>query len=137
MPAPRQEAATAAWQRLNALLGLPLLQGTNLWDDAGSEAAARLRLPLESKTSYQSSYRAYAGPAIRLLGARLYSIVMYADSGRVAQFSIVFANKGDIEGLSVGGDRTGSREEARTRKKALQSYQDKIRADARAIEYTH
>lgn len=136
MPAAPQGAATAAWQRLNALLGLPLLQDTNLWDDAGHEVAARLHLPLESRTSYQTSYRAYAGPAVRLMGARPYSIAMYADNGRVAQFSIVFANKGDIEGLSVGGDRTGSREEARTRRKALQSYQDKIRADARTIAHT-
>lgn len=129
-------AATSTWQRLNALLGMPLLQDTNLWDDAAADVAARLHLPLESKTSYQTSYRAYAGPSARLLGARPYSIVLYGDTGGVAQLSLVFANKGDIEGLSVGGDRDSSRADERTRKKALKTYQDKIRADARTIEDT-
>lgn len=129
-------AATGAWQRLNALLGMPLLQDTNLWDDTAADVAQRLYLPLESHTSYQTSYRAYTGPQVRILGARPYSVAMYADGGRVAQFSMVFANKGDIEGLSVGGDRTSSRADERTRKKALQTYQDKIRTDARTIEHT-
>ncbi len=129
-------ASTSAWQRLNLLLGIPLLQDTNLWDDTDAETAARLRLPPESQTSFQTSYRGYPGADARIMGARPYSIVLYGENGRAAQLSIVFANKGDIEGLSVGGDRTASRADARTRKKALQSYQDKIRADAAAIEAT-
>ncbi len=127
-------AATTGWQRLNALLGAALFCDTNLWDDADAAVAERLGLPRESRTSTQSSYRAYPAGDARLFGARPYSAALYGVSGKVAYLSLVFANKGDIEGLSVGGDRTSSRADARTRATALKTYQRTIRADATTIE---
>ncbi|MCX7005278.1 MAG: hypothetical protein NTV22_18685 [bacterium] len=129
-------AATSGWQRLNALFGAPLFQDTILWNDADAAAAERLGLALESRTAQQASFRAYPDATARLLGARPYSVALYGTSGQVAYLSIMFANKGDVEGLSVGGDRDASRADARLRKKALQTYQDKIRADATTIEAT-
>jgi len=129
-------AATSGWQRLNALFGAPLFQDTVLWNDADAAAANRLGLALESRTAQQASFRAYPAATARLLGARPYSVALYGASGQVAYLSIMFANKGDVEGLSVGGDRDASRADARLRKKALQTYQDKIRDDATTIEAT-
>jgi len=126
-------ASTSGWQRLNALFGAALFQDTNLWNDADAAVANRLALPLESRTAQQASFRAYPDAGARLLGARPYSCALYGASGQVAYLSIMFANKGDVEGLSVGGDRDASRADARVRKKALQTYQDKIRADATTI----
>lgn len=128
--------ATSGWQRLNALLGVALFADTNLWDDADAAVAERLGLPQESRTSLHASFRAYPDANARILGARPYSCALYGASGTVAYLSMVFANKGDIEGLSVGGDRTASRAARHVRKKALQTYQDKIRGDAATIQRT-
>jgi hypothetical protein len=135
---PARAAATAsttsAWQRLNNLIGIALFSDTNLWDDTDAVTAKRLGLPQESRTSQQASFRVYPDATARLLGARPYSVALYGASGTVAYLSIVFANKGDIEGLSVGGDRTSTRADTRTRAAALKTYQSKIRADAKTIE---
>jgi len=99
------QAAAFDPQTINQVLGVPLFADTCLWNDDADTVAARLRLPPESRTSYQSSYRAYPDAAARILGARPYSVVLYGDTGIISSVSIVFANKGDVEGLSSGGDR--------------------------------
>jgi hypothetical protein len=124
------------WIRLNRLFGITIWQDYYLWDDAAGAGARRMQLPEESRTSSQSSFRSYPGSQTSVLGTRPYSIALYGKSGFVSRISIVFANKGDIEGLAPGtsiGERKVSRQ---TRKKAFKNYKRWIREDARHIEKT-
>ncbi len=81
---------------LNQAFGSPLWQDENLWDDEDAAVAERLQWPEESRTTQASSFRRYAGPEVRLVGARPYSLALYGKDGRVEQISMVFANKGDV-----------------------------------------
>lgn len=47
--------------------------------------AEKLRLPVESETPYQASYRSYPGLGIRVLGANPKSIGLLADQDRPEQ----------------------------------------------------
>lgn len=85
------------FQIINELLGIPLLQDNNLWDDAPSEVAQRLEWPLESQTDAQSSFRYYPPAAYRILESRPYSSVIYGADDQASLISIVFANKGDFK----------------------------------------
>lgn len=82
-------------KKLNDAIGHVLFADSNLWDDEPQKAATRLKLPKESQTKEQSSYRAYPKNDFRFLGARPYSIVLYGNTNQVSSISIVFANKGD------------------------------------------
>jgi len=124
------------WIRLNTLFGADIWQDFTLWDDPASDVASRMNLSEESRTAAQSSFRAYPGKQAKLLGTRPYSIALYAQSGSVSYISIVFANKGDVEGLATGtgiGERKTSRD---TRKAALKNYKRWIKNDASHIEET-
>jgi len=102
---------------LNATFGASFWADDNLWDDVDSEAAQRLGWRPESRTQEDSSFREYAGPNARILGARPFSLALYGRNGRVEQISMVFANKGDIGGDFVAGD----------------AYKKQIAADAKEI----
>ena len=103
-------------EALNALVGAPLFGETVLWESPAAEVAGKLNLPQESVTKTQSSYRAYPGKDVRLFGARPYSVALYAENGKPSQFSMVFANKGDLFGAAGSGemhfDRNAPPEEA-------------------------
>jgi hypothetical protein len=81
---------------INELLGIPLLQDNNLWDDAPNEVAERLNWRLESQTATQSSYRYYPPADFRILETRPYACALYGENDQAKRLSIVFANKGDF-----------------------------------------
>lgn len=85
-----------AYLALNKRLGIDLFADSQLWDDATTAVAARLKWPKESQTDSQSSYRKYPAAYANILGARPYSAVLYGQAGHPQLISIVFANKGDF-----------------------------------------
>ena len=96
--APASEVTGAALNdAAGALFWLPAQEGatSGLWDESANAVAQRLKLPKESKTSTQSSYRLYPKPDFRLFGTRPYSVALYAKGDKATEFSIVFANGGD------------------------------------------
>jgi len=106
---------------INAAFGIPVWADDNLWDDADEQVASRLKLPQESRTSTDSSYRVYAGPQSRVLGARPFSVAFYGRDGKADRFSMVFANKGDLAG-----------EDPKTHRPS-DEYKKQITADAKTI----
>ena len=85
------------WEKLNELFGVEIWQDSNLWDDIDSEVATRLRIPPESRTKTQSSFRSYPKKRTAILGSRPFCFSLYGKSGKPSMISIVFANKGDVE----------------------------------------
>jgi hypothetical protein len=85
-------------KQLNDAFQAPIFATTNLWTEDVATVASRLQWPQESKTPTDSSYRKYAlGESnVSILGARAYSMALYARNGRPTYISIVFANKGDF-----------------------------------------
>ena len=75
--------------------GAPLLPSAGWENTSAKEWASLLKLPPESKTKYQSSYRAYVEQGTELLGARPKSISLIATDDQPDQLTIMFANKGD------------------------------------------
>lgn len=123
--------AEPTFGEFNAACGAPLFADENLWDDDVDSLVQRLKLPQESLTSNQSSYRLYPPPDALFLGARPFSISLLADDGKPSLVSLVFANKGDsVAGLAAGqGNRLVdvNRAELRGNRKAIE-------ADAKTIE---
>ncbi|MDR2462672.1 MAG: hypothetical protein LBD30_02700 [Verrucomicrobiales bacterium] len=113
--------------KLNQTFGLELFADGELWQDDAAAVAKRLHWPRESLTDTQSSYRLYADSDARVLGARPYSLVMYARDGKPDSLSMVFANKGDFEGVDKKGDD-------KKRAAAIRDFKDAVKADARTIE---
>jgi len=73
------------------------------WEGTSAKQwAAKLHLPVESETPFQSSYRSYPRSEFRVLGAQPRSIALLASEERPDQLNLVFANKGD----SAGNGRT-------------------------------
>ncbi len=106
-PAPAVAASVTSevsLDKVNELLGHPLFADGNLWENDPAAVAKRLKWPEESKTTYSSSYRKYAGKDDRLAGARPYSLALYGEDGKVTNVSIVFANKGDYFGAAGRGE---------------------------------
>lgn len=84
-------------QTINALLGIPLLQDNNLFDDTVESVAERLGWALESKTENQSSFRHYPTGNYAILGTHAYTCALHGKNRKAAQLNIIFANKGDFE----------------------------------------
>ncbi len=103
---------------LNEVFGVPVWADENLWDDADADVARRLGWPLESRTSTDASFRLYPGAGASLLGARPHSLALYGRAGAASRVSMVFANKGDVDGSKEMGS----------------DYRKQITADARTIE---
>ena len=119
--AKNKNSKKAGWKILNELFGAPIRSDFNLWDDPESNVAQRLEIPKESRTSYQVIYRAYTGGKKEVFGEPCYSFALFGNSANITSVSIIFANKGDLEGLAhdVSNDNTVQQE-------ALSSYQSKI-----------
>lgn len=92
-------------EELNALVGAPIFGETVLWESDAEAVAAKLSLRSESKTKNQSSFRSYPKEDYRLFGARPYSVALYAENGKPVQFSMVYANKGDLFGAAGSGEQ--------------------------------
>jgi hypothetical protein len=110
---------------LNEAFGVQVFADESLWDDSAEDLAERLKWPQESRTSTDSSYRQYAGPDERFLGCRPYSLALYAEEGKPASLSMIFANKGDAVDYNPGkARRAGS--EIRDYKRAIQEDKKKL-----------
>lgn len=123
--------AGPAFEDINKACGAPLLADADLWDDDAGAVARRLKLPEESRTSDQSSFRLYPPPEARFFGARPYSHALLAEKGLPAGMSLVFANKGDSVGPAAG---TLPNREAYGRRGDLRENRKAIKADAETLE---
>ncbi|MBB5034964.1 hypothetical protein [Prosthecobacter vanneervenii] len=92
-PGPNDKLEPAA---INEAAGQPLFSDTPLWATSAEELAEKLQIPPESKTKTTSSFRSYTEKDYKLFGAHPYSVAMYAENGKIAAFSLVYANKGDL-----------------------------------------
>jgi hypothetical protein len=95
--ADRASKEQSEFERINELLGIPLLVDNLLWDDTPDEVAQRLDWPAQSKTKTLSSYRIYPPAAYQILGTHPYSAAIYGVEGQANRISLVFANKGDFK----------------------------------------
>ena len=78
---------------------LSRLKPPNGWQETSAKLWAEiLRLPVESETAYQSSFRAYPRSEVRVLGAHPQSVALLATEDRPDQLTLIFANKGDSAG---------------------------------------
>lgn len=116
---------------LNALVGAPIFGETVLWESDAEAVAKKLELRSESKTKTQSSFRSYPRAEYRLFGARPYSVALYADDGKPTQFSMVFANKGDLFGAAGSGEAHFDRD--LPPKEALKLLGDAMKKDIEAV----
>ena len=123
-------ASAKTFEELNAAFGIPVWSDENLWDDEASATAARLHWPEESKTSTDSSYRAYPGPSELVLGARPHSLALYGENGHVSHLSLMFANKGD--GVSVDKE-AGDSKAMRNLQKQEKAIKEAIKKDAATL----
>jgi len=79
----RTENVAAQPSAAEADMDLMVLQPPEGWAKTSARAwAEKLRLPMESETPYQASYRSYPGPGLRALGANPKSIALLADQDR-------------------------------------------------------
>ncbi len=89
---------------VNEVVGQPLFGDTPLWTSTATEVAGKLGIPPESQTKTASSYRSYTKDDYQMFGAHPYSVAMYAENDQVTNFSLVFANKGDLFSSKGGGE---------------------------------
>ena len=92
---------------LNQALGHNLFASNgNIWNESADTVAKRLRLPLESKTPFTSSFRLYTRAGYSFAGAEPKTLVAYGDhKGRTLSLSIIYANKGDsLSNVGAGED---------------------------------
>ena len=123
--------AEPTFEEINTACGAPLFADDNLWDDEADAAAERLKLPEESRTSDQSSFRSYPAAEARFLGARPYSQSLLADGGKPSGLSMVFANKGDAISYEAGALDNS---EVPLRRSDLRENRKAIEADAETLE---
>ena len=128
---PRVLAAEPTFEEINTACGAPLFADDNLWDDEADAAAERLKLPQESLTSDQSSFRSYPPAEARFLATRPYSQSLLADAGKPSGLSMVFANKGDAVSYEAG---TLSNSDVPVRRADLRENRKAIEADAETLE---
>ncbi|MCF7787188.1 MAG: C39 family peptidase [Prosthecobacter sp.] len=100
-PGPNDKLEPAS---VNESVGQPLFGDAPLWTSSAEEIAAKLKIPQESKTKTSSSYRAYTKDDYQMFGAHPYSVAMYAENDQVTNFSLVFANKGDLFSAKGSGE---------------------------------
>lgn len=92
---------------LNVAIGHKLFESNgNIWNEPADLVARRLRLPVESKTPYTSSYRLYTRSGYQFAGAKPKTLVAHGDhKGRTLSISIVYSNKGDsLSTVGAGED---------------------------------
>lgn len=129
-PVRAEEEPTAA--QMNESAGAPIFADAQaLWEEDADVVAARLGLPVESRTENDASYRLYPPDGARLFGRRPHSVALSAQSGKPAALNIIFANKGD----SVGQfSRTAPGERAPRPARVLRDYRRAISDDDKALE---
>jgi hypothetical protein len=124
-------------KHFNDTFQVPLFATTNLWAEDVAGVADRLQWPQESKTATDASYRRYAlgQSSVTILGARAYSMALYARNGHPSYLSIVFANKGDFpEMLSIMARRVkGETVSDEDMEKAMEDLNTAVKADSDTI----
>jgi len=133
MPMQSAEPPTAA--QMEAVFGIPLWTQTPLWQEDAPAVAQRLGWPEESRTSQVSSYRLYPGREARVLGCRPFSLALYGKAGKPEQISMVFANKGDANGLVDPKLLESTRPADKVRAtRAIGEFKTEIRKEAASID---
>jgi len=89
---------------VNEAVGQKLFSEEMLWTSSATEIAEKLDIRPESKTKTGSSYRSYTKDDYLMFGAHPFSVAMYAENDKVTNFSLVFANKGDLFSSKGGGE---------------------------------
>ena len=129
---PAATSASVSAVELNEVVGAPLFSdGVVLWDEKAKTVAKRLKMPKESETTRQSSYRKYPGSASRFLAARPFSMALYGDAGKAVRLSLVFANKGDFFGAKGGGE--DHFEKDKVKRGDLRGFRTALKADEKAV----
>ncbi len=132
-PSTSDTSDTPNWHKLNDLFGIPLWADDNLFADPDQEVAARLHWTEESSTPEGRSYRLYAKDNVKVLGARPYSLALYAADGKVEQLSLVFANKGDYTDPSLGSPPQDPDKFERYQENLIKGFAAKVRSDGDTI----
>jgi hypothetical protein len=86
-------------KKINRAAGHELATGVPFHQRKAEEISQALKLPPESQSKYDRSWRRYSGPGkgFELFGAVPYSVALYAgEDGMATDLSIVYANKGDF-----------------------------------------
>lgn len=98
----RAKPIEAGLVKLNEAFGHTLIsEKGSIWTDSVAAVAKRLKLPLESKTPYTSSYRLYPRSDYQVAGAYPKTLVAYGDQHEnLVSISIIFSNKGDSFGAT-------------------------------------
>jgi hypothetical protein len=125
--------AEPSFGEINTACGVELFSDDNLWDDEAGAVAERLKLPMESETSDQSSYRRYPPAEARFLGARPFSQSLLAEEGKPTGLSFVFANKGDAVSYVAGNI---DNREFFDRRADLRENRKAIKEDAEKLEHS-
>lgn len=119
-------------EEVNASAGAPLFtEGVTLWEEDAATVAGRLKLPQESVTSNDASYRLYTREDFRMFGRRAYSVALSARDGKPAALTIIFANKGDSVGQFVPA--SPGRLPPKLPASALRDYKKAISEDEKAL----
>jgi len=93
------QPAPSPGANLNKAIGIDLITNKSLWEDDVSAVAQRLKLPPESTTTHEKSFRTYPDSSSKLFGARPYSIALYGTDGKPTRLSIMYLNRGDYGNL--------------------------------------
>jgi len=97
---------------LNESLSIDVFSTNNLWEEKDDDVARRLRLPIQTRTSYESGYGYEPLGSSRVLGAEVFSISLQGRGGKPCRISILFANKGDILHYATPEERKGLLEQS-------------------------
>jgi hypothetical protein len=127
------ETTGPSFTEVNEAMGLPLFSATDFWSEEIETVAKRLRWPQESQTSTSASYRLYPRPAQPVFQRKAFSLVLHGEDGSPVSLSLVFANKGDIDGLIGVGPDARAAEIRRAESRAERDYKRLIREDAAAL----
>jgi hypothetical protein len=108
-------------EKLNQLLGVAIFSSKPLLEESPLEVASRLRIPEESKTSYEHSFRTYIQGGNKTIGGcRIFSAFVTGTPDKFSEASFLLANKGDTQSyLGKNVSALG----------AVQNYEAEIRKD--------
>ena len=130
-PGASAESAVSAAD-VNKAVGAALFKdATALWEEKASTVAKRLKMPKESETKRQNSFRAYPPSSSKFLGARPFSMALYGTGGNMVRLSLVYANKGDF--FSAGGSGEDHFEKKKVTSSDKRAFRAAMRADEKAV----
>lgn len=126
-------AAKVTAEQINEKMGISLFGASSLWKENAKEVATRLRWPMESQTTYSSSFRFYPKPPLEIFGCKTYSLVLHAEEGVPVSISLVFANKGDAVETIPKGATNVTAVQRQEEVKSIRDFKQFIQKDNREI----